>query len=166
MQITKLHGPNSPGSPVYRPAYRLIRGQHGSCANAILSYVSLSTLPTLALFAANSVLHWLLVFPVVLNNFRLQQFAKNLYAYPLPPHTEVINRSAKVGLLGGNGNHCDFEARQYMRTALSQEEIEAYYQGVSLPRSPSILHTWVGGIETCSCFSTGRRMDFCCSLRV
>lgn len=33
----------------------------------------------------------------------------------------------------GNGNHCDFIATQTMRTMLTVEEIEAYYNEVLLP---------------------------------
>jgi len=33
----------------------------------------------------------------------------------------------------GNGNHCDFLVRQTIVTELSQAEIEAYYDGVTLP---------------------------------
>ena len=74
---------------------------------------------------------FLIAIPV--NNVRLDIFAAPLFAYPLPPQTEVLRRTKEVGLFG-NGNHCDFQAIQYMRTKLSQAEIEAYYQEVSVPR--------------------------------
>lgn len=74
---------------------------------------------------------YLIAVPV--NNVRLNVFADPLFAYPLPPQTEVLRRTKEVGLFG-NGNHCDYQAIQYMRTRLSQEEIEAYYQEVSVPR--------------------------------
>lgn len=75
----------------------------------------------------------------LVNNVRLHLFASPLFDYPLPPNTEVISRSQVVGLLGGNGNHCDFEATQYMRTTLAQEQIEKYYSEVRLPR---VLTLW------------------------
>ena len=70
---------------------------------------------------------------IPVNNVRLDVFAAPLFAYPLPPQTEVLRRTKEVGLFG-NGNHCDYQAIQYMRTKLSQAEIEAYYQVVSVPR--------------------------------
>lgn len=49
--------------------------------------------------------------PQVDNNQHLQRFADELYNYPLPPQTEVVEQNATVTLLG-NGNHCDFVATQ------------------------------------------------------
>src|SRR5688572_28133558 len=66
------------------------------------------------------------------NDWQLQKFASNLFNYPLPPQTEIINRHSEVGLMG-NGNHCDFLVTQIMRTRLSESEIEAYYDEVLLP---------------------------------
>ena len=74
-------------------------------------------------------LYWL---PQLFNNWQLNRFANNLFDYPIPPQTEVISRHVDVGLTG-NGNHCDFEATQTMRTKLTSEEIEAYYNEVLLP---------------------------------
>lgn len=73
------------------------------------------------------------VIAVPVNDVRLDVFAAPLFAYPLPPQTEVLRRTKEVGLFG-NGNHCDFQVIQYMRTKLSQAEIEAYYQDLSVPR--------------------------------
>jgi hypothetical protein len=70
--------------------------------------------------------------PIRLNNRSLQSFADNLYNYPLPPKTEVVDRRAEVGLMG-NGNHCDFVAEQILVSELSREELEGYYQDVKLP---------------------------------
>ncbi len=73
-----------------------------------------------------------LVIPQAQNNWKLRTFAGNLFAYPLPPQTEVVSRYSEVELKG-NSNHCDFEARQTMVTPLSEQEIEAYYVEVALP---------------------------------
>lgn len=72
------------------------------------------------------------VLPPLYNNWQLAQFSNNLFTYPLPPQTEIISRSAEVGLMG-NGNHCDFVAEQVMITQLSREAIEGYYAEVALP---------------------------------
>lgn len=83
----------------------------------------------IGVLTACSLLYWL---PQHYNNRQLQQFAANLYNYPLPPHSEIVSQSAEVGLMG-NGNHCDFLVTQTLVTELSQAEIEAYYAGVALP---------------------------------
>jgi hypothetical protein len=74
----------------------------------------------------------LLWIPQFYNNWQLHRFASNLYNYALPPQTEVISRYEEVGLMG-NGNHCDYVAKQTMRTRLAKNEVEAYYAEVSLP---------------------------------
>jgi hypothetical protein len=83
-------------------------------------------------------------FPIWLNNQRLQSFAENLYKYPLPPNTEVVARHAEVGLMG-NGNHCDFLASQTLVSAISRDEIEAYYQAVALPAVGSDSRSAING---------------------
>ena len=70
--------------------------------------------------------------PQLYNSWQLNRFAGNLFNYPLPPQSEVISRHAEVGLMG-NGNHCDFVAIQTMRSRLTVNEIEAYYDEVSIP---------------------------------
>ena len=70
--------------------------------------------------------------PVWLNNLRLAHFAGNLFAYPLPRNTVVVERHSALGKVG-NGNNCWYEARQSDITTLSREEIEQYYRDVSLP---------------------------------
>jgi hypothetical protein len=77
------------------------------------------------------------VLPVQLNtcynDYRLRQFAKPLFEYPLPPETQVIEHFSTLGLFG-NGNHCDFLVNQMMETTLTEEEIQNYYQDVKFPR--------------------------------
>jgi hypothetical protein len=75
-----------------------------------------------------------LLIPMAVNEMRLARFARSLYEYPLPPDTSVVSRHAEVGLMG-NGNHCDFVAEQTMQSALTQAELEAYYQHVVLPEA-------------------------------
>jgi hypothetical protein len=83
------------------------------------------------------------------NNSRLHKFAGNLFDYPLPPRTEEIDRSAKVGVFG-NGHHCDFVARISLVTELSREEINAYYKDVTFPAvsgQPTEEKPWKGLIR-------------------
>ena len=74
----------------------------------------------------------LLGIPVLINNLKLMRFSANLYGYPLPPKSEVVERRAEVGLQG-NGNHCDFRVEQMLVTKSSQQEVEAFYDDVWLP---------------------------------
>ncbi|MEA3308461.1 MAG: hypothetical protein U9Q70_02985 [Chloroflexota bacterium] len=77
--------------------------------------------------------------PIGVNNLRLQRFAGNLYDYPLPPNTEVLDRHAEVGLTG-NGNYCDFQVEQSLVTTLTREKIEVYYQNLKLPAAGELHH--------------------------
>jgi hypothetical protein len=70
--------------------------------------------------------------PQMSNNQRLQRFSDGLYDYPLPPETEVLDKSSAVTLLG-NGNHCDFMATQSLVSKLNRKELEMYYQNVGVP---------------------------------
>jgi energy-coupling factor transporter transmembrane protein EcfT len=70
--------------------------------------------------------------PVMSNNSQLSRFANNLYSYPLPPQTQILDKHAEVGLTG-NSNHCDFIVEQTLVTSLSRQEIETYYAGLEFP---------------------------------
>ena len=72
-------------------------------------------------------------FPMSTNTLRLEKFANNLYDYPLPPDTNVIEQHAVLSKVG-NGNNCSYEAQQSLVSTLPREEIEHYYEGVMLPR--------------------------------
>ncbi len=71
------------------------------------------------------------------NNARLDKFSDNLFNYPLPSGTEEEDRYTEMGLLGGNGNHCDYIAGKSLVTELSQGDIEAYYKDVEFPPAVS-----------------------------
>jgi hypothetical protein len=75
----------------------------------------------------------LVIIPTIYLQMRLQSFAANLFAYPLPPDTVEVRRTTEVGILGGNGNHCDFRAVRVLATELNPSDIEAYYQDTALP---------------------------------
>ena len=75
----------------------------------------------------------LCTFPILYNRLTLLVFSQRLFGYPLPPDTEVISRQMQVGVLTGNGNHCDFLASMLLRTTLGKQEIEAYYEDVTFP---------------------------------
>lgn len=48
-------------------------------------------------------------------------------ALPHPPDSTALRTYFAVGLLEGNGNHCDFIAGEQRRSALSAEELRAFY---------------------------------------
>lgn len=78
---------------------------------------------------------------IIRNNIQLSRFADNLYQYPLPPNTTVVNKYSTVTLLG-NSNHCDFVAELTLQTLLSRSAIEQYYDGVSFPPARSEHQGW------------------------
>ena len=88
--------------------------------------ISLAVLPLMVCGLA-------LWFPMSTNNLRLEKFAKNLYDYPLPPDTTIIEQHAILSKVG-NGNNCSYEAQQSLVSTLPRDEIEHYYEGVMLPR--------------------------------
>jgi len=64
--------------------------------------------------------------PYQVNNQKLEWFAEQLYAYPLPPSTEIISRHQEIALLG-NGNHCDYVVEQVLATSSDPKGIEQHY---------------------------------------
>jgi hypothetical protein len=75
--------------------------------------------------------------PAAINNYRLDRFKQNLYYYPLPPNTHFIDKQAEVGLLGGDGNHCDYSAELTLVTEQCRQEIERYYADAVFPPARS-----------------------------
>ena len=64
-------------------------------------------LPILALIVAG-----FFIFPIVANtttnSSHLRLFRKRIKALSHPDHSESVTTHSKIGLLVGNGNHCDF----------------------------------------------------------
>lgn len=70
---------------------------------------------------------------IVINNIRLWNFADNLFRYPLPQRTFVVDRKSEIDRVGQTGNACSYKAELTLVSELRKEEIEAYYKGVALP---------------------------------
>lgn len=66
------------------------------------------------------------------NNFLLWNFRNQLFNYPLPKDTEIVKKESKIGLLQGNGNHCDFEAKLTLKSNNSPEKIVEHYSGMDI----------------------------------
>lgn len=75
----------------------------------------------------------MVIIPAVYLQLRLYTFAANLFDHALPPATIELSRVTEVGILGGNGNHCDFRAVRLLATELSKTAIEAHYHDAALP---------------------------------
>ena len=61
------------------------------------------------------------------NDILLNRYAKQLYSIPLPPETELISQDQALGNLYGTGDHMDFAVQMVVRSSLSVEELQAYY---------------------------------------
>jgi hypothetical protein len=68
----------------------------------------------------------------VRNDRRLARFAAQLDDYPPPPGARIVHRLAAVGMLTGNGNHCDYLARHELASALPLASVRAHYARLRL----------------------------------
>ena len=73
----------------------------------------------------------LFLFPIFLvcgnmakNNLDLFWYSHNLYKYPLPPQTTLIEKGSKCGLLWGNGDDMDFMSYILVKSDLTLEQIK------------------------------------------
>ncbi|GGO82022.1 hypothetical protein [Nonomuraea cavernae] len=65
--------------------------------------------------------------PMWVNDARLNGMMERILDRPPLPDTMVSRVQGTVGLLEGNGNHCDYLVRISVYTSLSSAEIEAHY---------------------------------------
>lgn len=66
------------------------------------------------------------------NNLQLRKYSAEVYAYPLPPNSEIVVTNQSVGLgPGASGNHCDFIVEMTITSTLSEDEVITYYDGVT-----------------------------------
>jgi len=61
------------------------------------------------------------------NSWKLRKIQKALRDIPVPPNTQRLASNSAVGLLVGNGNHCDFFAGEMFRSKLSADTILQHY---------------------------------------
>jgi hypothetical protein len=89
-----------------------------------------------------------IVIPRLFNQITLIAFAQPFYDYPLPPETMEVSREMEVGVLTGNGNHCDFYANRKFKTLLTEDQIRKYYYNVTFPSiSPHSSVTAISGLN-------------------
>lgn len=78
----------------------------------------------------------LLVWPVIAARFRndvLSDFFLDQVKCPRPGETVVYKTFSEIGILAGNGNHCDFFQLVIFKTGLSREEIRVFYDRFEEP---------------------------------
>jgi hypothetical protein len=63
------------------------------------------------------------------NNRQLHQIENALTAIPIPPQTQRLVTRSAVGLLVGNGNHCDFFAGTVFRSSSPPDLVRQHYAG-------------------------------------
>lgn len=61
----------------------------------------------------------------------MQRFAQPFFDYPLPEQTEEIEQKVYMGSGGAHG--CSYIAERYIRSTLTQEELEAYFEPTHFP---------------------------------
>ncbi len=72
---------------------------------------------------------YLIVSCEVANSLRLDNFGKQLLRYPLPEGAVLREHSFDIGVLQGNGNHCDFKATLVLESSLSERELREHFRG-------------------------------------
>jgi len=66
--------------------------------------------------------------------YNLKEFSAQLFDYPLPPQTELLDQlSIKDRLHGGNGEFDNYAAVIVVRSQLSQEQLTEYYREAMNP---------------------------------
>ena len=64
----------------------------------------------------------------ILNNITLSSFSKQIYNYPLPKNSELVEKKAVCGKLNGIGNGMDFFACILIKTDMSIDQLKQYYK--------------------------------------
>jgi hypothetical protein len=67
------------------------------------------------------------------HNQYLAALQRSLAALPLPPGARRIQAYGRVGLLAGNGNHCDYLAAELCATTSDAETVLRHYGEMSIP---------------------------------
>jgi hypothetical protein len=66
---------------------------------------------------------------IIANNRHLHQMEKALLAIPPAPQSKQLAVRSAVGLLTGNGNHCDFFAGALFQSSATPDSIRQHYAG-------------------------------------
>lgn len=106
-------------------ATRRQSGRRRTVASASLAVATLGLIPGCLVLPAAS--------GYVANTFRLAAFADQLHEHPSPPGTRVSAKGSEVGVLTGNGDHCDYIATVVLEPyqPIGRAEVERYYSALS-----------------------------------
>jgi len=85
-----------------------------------------------------------IVLNTCLNNYYLSRFEKQLFDFPLPTGTVTLKKNSKIGVLTGNGNHCDFVASLEIKTDLTVAQIEGLFKNMTIKPAVSGSSTQQG----------------------
>ena len=90
-------------------------------------------------------------FPYLLNNYRLNSFADQLYRIPLPPQTKRVGPlSKKFGNLGPCGKHGDYYAEFRIFSSLPYSQLKKLYSQyyVQVPEIDNLFSSHFRGLGT------------------
>jgi len=114
-----------------------LRAVHPGRIRSILYLVAgLGALPVLVCLGATSA--------YAANEWRLARFGAQLLDAPLPRDTRETSRSSAVGVLTGNGDHCDFVVTRRLDSALPIDSLRAHFANIHL--RPAIAGGADGGL--------------------
>jgi hypothetical protein len=66
------------------------------------------------------------------NEWRLARFGSQLLEFPLPRSTREVAHVAEVGVLVGNGDHCDFVVTRRLESSLPLDSLKAHFAPLHL----------------------------------
>jgi len=78
----------------------------------------------------------LISIPVInmnINNMALYRFSKQLFTYPLPVHTSILEKQTICGRLYGTGDGMEFMAVMVVKSDRSLAELTDYYNAMPIP---------------------------------
>ncbi len=89
-----------------------------------------SPLPTWIVVVLAIVAMMMLCFsPCLPHDFRLRQMKRDFARLSHPAGSRVLESRSDLGLLEGNGNHCDYFVGELRVAPLSAEALQAFYDG-------------------------------------
>ncbi len=82
--------------------------------------------------------------PYGLHDYALLQFKRSFSRVTHLRSSVLLHEWSQVGLLEGNGNHCDYLAAQFRETDQSPAEVRQHYAPFTVPRSDPSYETGFG----------------------
>jgi hypothetical protein len=72
--------------------------------------------------------------PYIWHNCGLSRFQGSFRAVGHPASSRLLAQFAEVGMLGGNGNHCDYLVGEVRESDRTVDEIKQHYTGLKVAR--------------------------------